>query len=336
MKAYEVREFGIDNLTLVDLKMPELKANQVLVRFHAASVNHRDLLVVNGKYNPRMKRPAIPFSDGAGEITEVGSEVTRWKAGDRVMPIFAQRWIEGEPSEEKRRTSLGAGAQWQGVLREYGAFHEDGMVQIPDHLSYEEAATLPCAAITAWQALAVSGDIKAGESVLTLGTGGVSVFALQFARLFGAHVISTSGSDEKLARIRDLGSDQAINYRKREDWDAAVLELTEKRGVDHVVEVGGGGTLARSINSVRVGGHIALIGALEAAGEFSYLPIFMKQIRLHGIFTGSRAMFEDMNRAITQAKLMPVVDKVFEFEQVCEALKHMESGSHFGKIVVRI
>lgn len=336
MKAYEVREFGIDNLALVEQAMPELRANDVLVRFHAASVNYRDLMVVNGKYNTRMKLPAVPFSDGAGIVTEVGAEVARWKAGDRVMPIFVQRWIDGGPSEEKRRTALGAGAQWQGVLRECGSFHEDGLVRIPDHLSYEEASTLPCAAITAWHALAVSGDLKAGESVLTLGTGGVSVFALQFAKIFGARVISTSSSDEKLSRMRDLGADEIINYKKREDWDAAVLELTDKRGVDHVVEVGGGGTLARSINSVRVGGHIALIGALEAAGEFSYLPIFMKQIRLQGIFTGSRAMFEDMNRAINESKLEPVIDKVFAFDQAREALTYMESGSHFGKIVLSI
>jgi NADPH:quinone reductase-like Zn-dependent oxidoreductase len=336
MKAYEVREFGIDNLALVDQEVPEIEANEVLVRFHAASVNYRDLMVVEGRYNPRMKLPAVPFSDGAGEIAEVGAEVSRWKAGDRVMPIFVQQWIDGGPSEEKRRTALGAGAWWQGVLREYGAFHEDGLVRIPDHLSYEEAATLPCAAITAWHALAVSGDLQAGETVLTLGTGGVSVFALQFAKLFGARVISTSSSDEKLSRMLGLGADETINYKKHEDWDAAVLELTDKRGVDHVVEVGGGGTLARSLNSVRVGGHIALIGALEAAGEFSYASIFMRQVRLQGIFTGSRTMFEDMNRAIDEAKLRPVVDKVFEFSQVKEALRHMERGSHFGKIVVKI
>lgn len=336
MKAYEVREFGIDNLALVEQEIPKPRPNEVLVKFHAASLNYRDMMVVSGTYNPRMKLPAVPFSDGAGEAVAIGSAVTKWNVGDRVMPIFAQGWIDGEPSEEKRRTSLGAGAQWQGVLREYGAFNEEGLVRIPEHLNYEEAAALPCAAITAWHALAVSGQLKAGETVLTLGTGGVSIFAMQFAKLFGARVISTSSSDEKLVRLKELGADEVINYKTREDWDSAVLELTGKRGVDHVVEVGGAGTLARSINAVRVGGHIALIGALEAAGDFSYLPIFMKSIRVQGIFTGSRAMFEEMNRAIELAKLKPVIDKVFPFDEVREALKYMEDGSHFGKIVIRI
>ena len=336
MKAYEVQEFGIDRLALVEQDPPEPGPREVVVKFHAASVNYRDLMVISGTYNPRMKLPAIPFSDGAGEITAVGGEVSKWKIGDRVMPIFVQEWIDGGPSEEKRRTALGAGPQWQGVLREYGAFGEQGLVRIPQHLSYEEASTLPCAAMTAWQALVVSGGLKAGDTVLTLGTGGVSVFALQIAKIFGAQVISTSSSDAKLERMKALGADETINYKTREDWDAAVLDLTNKRGVDHVVEVGGGGTLTRSISSVRVGGHIALIGALEVAGNFSYVPIFMKQIRLHGIFTGSRAMFEDMNRAIASAKLKSVIDHVFPFDEVRAALKHMESASHFGKIVVRI
>ncbi|MEP6850319.1 MAG: NAD(P)-dependent alcohol dehydrogenase [Acidobacteriota bacterium] len=336
MKAYEVQEFGIDKLALMEQDPPEPDSHEVVVKFHAASVNYRDLMVIGGAYNPHMKLPAIPFSDGAGEVTAVGGEVSKWKVGDRVMPIFVQEWIDGGPTEEKRRTALGAGSQWQGVLREFGAFSEQGLARVPDHLSYEEASTLPCAAVTAWQALVVSGGLKAGDTVLTLGTGGVSVFALQIAKMFGAQVISTSSSDEKLERMRMLGADEIINYKAREDWDTAVLELTRRRGVDHVVEVGGGGTLARSINSVRVGGHVALIGALEAAGNFGYVPIFMKQIRLHGIFTGSRDMFEDMNRAIGAAKLKPVVDHVFSFDQVPAALKHMESGSHFGKVVVRI
>jgi NADPH:quinone reductase-like Zn-dependent oxidoreductase len=336
MKAYEVQQFGIDELALVEHELPEPRAKEVLVKLHAASLNYRDLMVVEGKYNPRMKLPAVPFSDGAGEVAAVGSEVGKWKIGDRVMPIFVQEWIDGGPSEEKRRTALGAGAQWQGVLREYGAFSEESLVRVPEHLSYEEAATLPCTGVTAWHALAVSGQLKAGESVLTLGTGGVSLFALQFAKLFGARVVSTSSSDEKIAKLRELGADETINYKTHDDWDAAVLDLTGKRGVDHVVEVGGGGTLARSINSVRVGGHIALIGALAASGEFSYVPVFMKLIRVQGVFTGSRAMFEDMNRAIEAAKLRPVIGKVFKFDEAREALKYMESGSHFGKIVVTI
>jgi NADPH:quinone reductase-like Zn-dependent oxidoreductase len=336
MKAYEVQTFGIDNLALVEREVPEPGPNEVLVRFHAASLNYRDVMVVEGQYNPRMKLPAIPFSDGAGEVAAVGTGVTRWKVGDRVTPIFVQRWIEGPVDLQKSRTALGAGAQWDGVLREYGAFDEQSLVRIPDHLSYEEAATLPCTGVTAWHALVESGGLKAGDTVLTLGTGGVSVFAIQIAKLFGARVIATTGSEEKVNKLGELGADEVINYRTREDWDAAVNELTGKVGVDHVVEVGGGGTLARSINAVRIGGHIALIGALERAGEFSYVPIFMKLIRMQGIFVGSRQMFEDLNRAITVNRMKPVIDRTFEFGEVRDALRYMQSGRHFGKIVVRV
>lgn len=336
MKAYEIEEFGIENLAISERAEPEPKAGEILVRFQAASLNYRDLMVVWGTYNPKMKRPAVPLSDGAGEVVGLGDGVTKWAIGDRVMPIFAQRWYDGDSSEEKRRTSLGAGAQWDGVLREYGTFNEESVVRIPDHLSYEEASTLPCAAVTAWNALVVSGKLKAGESVLTLGTGGVSVFAAQFAKMFGARVVSTSGSDEKLERLRELGIYETVNYREREDWDAAVLEIVGKPGVDHVVEVGGSGTLGKSINVVRIGGHVAMIGALTGAAGFNPTTVFMKAIRLQGIFTGSRQTFEDMNRAISVNKLKPVIDRVFEFDEVPEAFRHMETASHFGKIVIKI
>ena len=336
MKAFEVQTFGIDNLALVEREVPQPRTHDVQVRFHAASLNYRDTMVVEGQYNPRMKMPAVPFSDGAGEVTAIGDEVTKWKVGDRVMPIFIQRWIEGPIDLQKSRTALGAGAQWDGVLREYGTFSEESLVRVPDQLTYEEASTLPCTAVTAWHALVESGNLRAGETILTLGTGGVSVFAIQIAKLFGSRVIATTGSEEKEARLRELGVDQIINYRNREDWDAAVHDLTDKVGVDHVVEVGGGGTLARSINAVRVGGHIAMIGALEQSGEFSYVPLFMKLIRMHGIFVGSRKMFEDLNRAIMAAGLKPVIDRTFEFGEVREALRYMQSGKHFGKIVVKI
>ncbi|CAN5446599.1 NAD(P)-dependent alcohol dehydrogenase [soil metagenome] len=336
MKAYVINEFGIDSLSLVEREMPEPGPNEVLVRLRAASLNYRDFMVVSGSYNPRMKLPAVPFSDGTGDVAAVGDGVTKWSAGDRVMPIFAQRWFDGETSEEKRRTSLGAGAQWDGVLREYGTFSEESVVTVPEHLSFEEASTLPCAAVTAWHALSVSGNLKAGDTVLTLGTGGVSIFALQIAKLFGARVISTSGSDEKISRLKELGADETINYKTREDWDKAVLELTGKKGVDHVVEVGGGGTLGRSLNAVRLGGHVAMIGALTGAATFDPIGVFMKAVRLQGIFVGSRKMFEDLNKAVIVNKLKPVVDRVFDFDQVKEALRYMESGSHLGKIVVKI
>ena len=337
MKVYEIREFGVDKLSLADRPAPAPESGEVLVKFHAASLNYRDIMIVSGSYNPKMKLPTIPISDGAGEITAVGDGVTKWKVGDRVMPIFAQRWFDGDSSEEKRKTSLGASPDWDGVLREFGTFSQESVVAIPEDLSYEEAATLPCAGITAWNAIAVSGRLKPGDSVLTLGTGGVSIFAIQFAKLFGARVISTSGSAEKIGKLHtDLGVAETVNYREHEDWDKAVLEIVSKPGVDHVVEVGGAGTLNKSINAVRIGGHIGLIGALTGAAGFSPTAVFMKSIRLQGIYTGSRAMFEDMNKAITVNKLKPVIDRVFEFDEIGEALKYMESGSHFGKIVVRI
>ncbi len=334
MKVYEIQQFGIDELAIVDRESSVPGPNEVLVNIKAASVNFRDHMVVTGTYNPRMKMPAIPFSDAAGVVASVGNSVTKWKAGDRVMPIFAQRWFDGDSSEEKRRTSLGAGPQWDGVLREYAAFSEDSVVRVPEHLSFEEAAALPCAAVTAWNALVVSGKLKAGDTVLTLGTGGVSIFAVQIAKLFGARVISTSSSDKKIERLRAIGADETINYRDRSDWDLAVLELTEKRGVDHVVEVGGADTLQRSLGAVRVGGHIALIGSLTGAGTFNPINVFMKSVRLQGIFTGSRSMFEDLNRAVNETKLKPVIDRVYSFDEVKDALRLIGSGAHFGKIVV--
>ncbi len=336
MKAYEIQEFGIDKLVVSEHDEPKPEGKAVVVKFHTASLNYRDFMVVSGTYNPRMKMPAVPLSDGAGEVVALGENVTKWKIGDRVTPLFAQRWFDGQSSEEKRRTSLGAGPQWNGVLREFGSFGEESVVAIPEHLSYEEAATLPCAALTAWNALFVSGKVRPGETVLTLGTGGVSVFAAQFAKMAGAKLIATSSSNEKLRGLTDLGADEVINYREIEDWDKAVLELTGGVGVDHVIEVGGAGTLARSINAVRVGGHVALIGALTGAGNFNPINVFMKAIRLQGIFVGSRAMMRHMNEAISVNSIKPVIDRVFGFDQIGEALAHMGNAGHFGKIVVRI
>ncbi|REJ79018.1 MAG: NAD(P)-dependent alcohol dehydrogenase [Acidobacteria bacterium] len=334
MKAYEIREFGIDNLAQAERPDPEPGAKQVVVRFKAASVNYRDLMMVEGRYNPNLNRPLVPFSDGAGEVVATGSEVTLWSEGDRVMPTFMQGWIDGEIDHEKARTALGG--DLDGVLAEYGVFSEEGLVKVPGHLSYEEAATLPCAAVTAWNALVVSGNLQRDESVLLLGTGGVSVFGLQFAKNFRAKTIITSSSDEKLGRADILGANHLFNYRENEAWDEAALVYTGRRGVDHVVEVGGAGTLARSLKAVRMGGHIALIGVLSKSDGVDPLPILMKSIRLHGIFVGSRTMFEEMNRRIADEYLKPVVDRVFGFDEVTEALNYMKSGSHFGKLVVSI
>jgi NADPH:quinone reductase-like Zn-dependent oxidoreductase len=333
MKAYKIQEFGIDKLTQVELDRPALGPGAVLVELHAASLNFRDVMVASGRYNPRMKLPAIPLSDAAGEIVEIGAGVTKWKVGDRVCSCVIPGWTSGGPTAESARTAIGAGGL-TGVAREYAPFKEDGVVATPETVSFDEAATLPCAALTAWHALAISGQVQAGETVLTLGTGGVSVFAVQFAKATGARVIATSSSDEKLARIRELGADETINYKATPDWDKVVLELTDGRGVDHVIEVGGSGTLTRSIKSVRVGGHIALIGALDMAGEFNPIPIFMKGIRVQGIFVGSREMFEDMNAFVSKHDIHPVIDRTFGFDELRDALHYMENGSHFGKIVI--
>jgi NADPH:quinone reductase-like Zn-dependent oxidoreductase len=335
MKVYEVRQFGIENLVLAERDEPQPRANEVVVKFHAASLNYRDLMFVRGTYNPKGCLPVVPFSDGSGEVVAVGADAKKWKVGDRVCTIFTQAWLEGSLSIEKRRTTLGAG-DLDGVLREYGTFNENGLVKIPGHVSFEEAATLPCAAVTAWHALVVSGNLKAGDTVLTLGTGGVSVFAMQFAKMHGARVIPTSSSDQKLTKAKELGVDEIINYKKTPDWDKEVLSLTNKIGADHVVEVGGAGTLSKSLNSVRIGGHVAVIGVLAGAGEFDPRSILMKAVRMQGILVGSRRMFEDMNKAIETNRMKPVIDKRFAFREVPEALRYMESGAHFGKIVIRL
>ena len=313
MKVYEVRQFGIENLVVAEHAEPRPRANEVVVKFHAASLNYRDLMFVRGTYNPKARLPAVPFSDGSGEVVAVGADARKWKVGDRVCTIFTQAWLEGSLSIEKRRTTLGAG-DLDGVLREYGAFDENGLVKIPEHLSFEQAATLPCAGVTAWNALVVSGNLKAGDTVLTLGTGGVSVFALQFAKMQGARVIATSSSDQKLAKAKELGADEIINYNETPHWDKEVLRLTNGIGVDHVVEVGGAGTLSKSLNSVRIGGHVVVIGVLAGAGEFDPRSVLMKAVRMQGILVGSRRMFEDMNTAIESNRMKPVMDKTFEFK----------------------
>ena len=336
MKAYEIQQFGIENLALVERAEPSPKEAEVKVKFHAASLNYRDLMMVTGKYNPKLKTPLVPFSDGAGEVVETGEKVTKFKPGDRVTPIFMQGWHDGAIDYAKARTTLGGDTD--GVLREFGTFDENGLVCIPDHFSYEEAATLPCAGVTAYNALFCSCGLKPSESVLLQGTGGVSIFALQMAGVFGAKTIITSSSDEKLERAKEFGADDLINYKKREDWDEAVLELTEKRGVDMVVEVGGAGTMPKSIRAVKMGGQVAVIGALSKGGEgIDPVRVLQKTIRMNGIYVGSRQMFEDMNRFFTQhPHLKPFIDRTFDFAEVKDALKYLESGAHFGKIVVKI
>jgi NADPH:quinone reductase-like Zn-dependent oxidoreductase len=324
--------FGLERLRQIDRPVSAPGPRQILMRVRAVSLNYRDLLVAKGLYNPKMALPRVPCSDGAGEVIAVGEGVIRAKVGDRVAAIFMQTWLAGGITEAAARSSLGG--DLDGMLAEQVLLHEDGIIPIPEHLTFEEAATFPCAALTAWNAL-IEGGLKPGESVLVQGTGGVSIFALQFARLAGARVFATSGSDEKLKRVLQLGAVAAVNYKTNPDWDKWCRTQTGG-GVDHVVEVGGAGTLERSIRTVRTGGHIALIGVLGGMGTVNPLPLLMKSIRLRGIFVGSRAMFEDMNRAIAASKLKPVIDRAFTFDQFPEALKHLESAAHFGKIVVSV
>ncbi len=317
---------------MLEHDVPKPGHGQVLVKIRAASVNYRDLLVISGKYSRNLPLPLIPFSDGAGEIVEIGEGVSRWKAGDRVAGIFFQQWLGGKITEAAARSALGGAID--GVLAEFVIFHEDGVVAVPQHLSYEEGATLPCAAVTAWNAL-TSGGLTCGQSVLTLGTGGVSTFALQFAKAAGAQIIATSSSDQKLGRVMKMGASEGIKYKTTPDWEKRVIELTEGIGVDLVVEVGGAGTLGKSLRAVRVGGHISLIGVLSGqSGEVNPLPATMKSVRIQGIFVGSREMFEAMNRVVTLHQIRPVIDRMFPFEAVKEALRYMKSGAHFGKVVV--
>jgi NADPH:quinone reductase-like Zn-dependent oxidoreductase len=336
MKVIEVQgKFGLDSLTVTERPQPIPGPGQVLVKVHAASLNFRDLLLITGAYDPKLKLPFVPLSDGAGEIAAVGASVTHAKVGDRVANLFMPKWVEGDLTPAKAASALGASND--GMLAEYVVLPEDGAVPIPDHLSFEQAATLPCAAVTAWNALMTPGNIRPGDSVLLQGTGGVSLFALQFARLGGARVILTSSSDEKLERAHKLGASDGINYRTTPDWEVPVRDLTGGRGVDHVIEVGGAGTLPKSFKAVRTGGLISLIGILTGgAGQVNPLPLLMKGITLRGVFVGSGAMFEAMNRAIVLHHLEPVVDRVFSFEQIRDALAYLQSGAHFGKIVLRV
>jgi len=332
MKAYEIQNFGIDGLILANRSTPEPACNQVLIKMHAWALNYRDWMTATGRYNPRLKLPQIPLSDGAGEIVSVGSAVEGFKPGDRVASTFFERWVSGISTDAQAKTALGAGRD--GVLAEYVALHQDGVIKIPQHLSYVEAATLPCAGLTAWNA--VTGNFKPGDTVLTLGTGGVSIFALQFARLGGARVIATSSSNDKLEKAKALGAHETFNYKDIPEWGKYVRQITGGRGVDLVVEVGGPGTFNKSVAAVRRGGTIALIGALAAGTDVNVLPVLMNAIRVQGIFVGSREMFSAMNAAISLHQLHPVIDRAFSFDEVQEAYKLMESGSHFGKICIEL
>lgn len=336
MKAYELQaKSGLESLTRTERAEPRPGPGQILIRTRAWSLNFRDLSVARGAYGGPAAKALIPLSDGVGEVIEVGAGVTRTKTGERVAGIFMQGFLAGGITAQALTTALGGAID--GMLAEYVVLSEQGVVQLPAHLTDEEAATLPCAAVTAWNALVREARIKAGDTVVLLGTGGVSLFALQFAKLHGARAILTSSSDEKLEIGRRLGADAVINYKTRPDWDKAVLDLTEGRGADVVVEVGGAGTLDKSLAAVRAGGTVCLIGVLTGtAGAVNTAAILRRHVRLQGIYVGSREMFEEMNRAIARHALRPWIGKSFEFEQARAAYDFLASGAHTGKVTLRL
>jgi NADPH:quinone reductase-like Zn-dependent oxidoreductase len=322
------------DLRLIDRPEPTPGAGQVLVRIRAGSLNYRDQLVVTGTYftGPNT-RDLIPMSDAAGDVAAVGAGVSRVRVGDRVAGCFFQRPVDAAPGSPP----LALGSPLDGTLADYIVFHEDGVVAIPDSLTYEEAACLPCAGVTAWHSLFRAGrPIHAGDTVLVLGTGGVSIFALQFARAAGARVIATSSTDEKLQRVRAMGASEAINYTRTPEWEKEVLRATG-RGVDCVIEVGGGGTFARSVQSLAGGGKVCLVGFVAGRdGDTNPFPLMYKAGNLHGIFVGDREMFEEMNRAIAVNQIKPVVDRVFRFEEAQQAFAHHASGQFIGKVVIQM
>jgi len=336
MKVFQIQDnWSMDNLTLTQRPKPEPGSGQVLLQMKAASLNFRDLLVPKRGYGALTGTlPLIPISDGVGEVIATGEGVRRVVVGDRVCPIMIQSWISGPPT--MKRVSSTLGGPLDGVMAEYMVLNVDCVVQAPEHLSNEEAATLPCAALTAWSAVVTDGQIKAGDRVLVQGTGGVSLFALQFAKLHGAHVIVTSSSDEKLQRAINLGADEGINYLSTPEWGKEAKRIADPDGVDLIIEVGGQKTLQQSLYAIRAGGTISLIGVLSGLNiDVSLGPIVTRKVRLQGITVGSRDGMEAMIRAISQHAIKPVIDRIFAFEELREALDYLERSGHFGKICIR-
>jgi NADPH:quinone reductase-like Zn-dependent oxidoreductase len=337
MRAYQLPKggAGIEALTKTERPNPKPGHRQVLVKVAACSLNFRDLGIVRGTYRMPVRDNIIPLSDGAGEVIEVGTGVTRVKTGDKVAGCFFQRWPGGEPPADVQANALGGSTD--GMLAEYAVLEEEGVVKVPAHLSVEEGASLPCAAVTAWHAIMEHARLIAGQTVLLQGTGGVSVFGLQLAHAMGMQTVITSSSDDKLAKAKKLGASQTVNYKTTPDWEKAAMEFTGGRGVDQVIEVGGAGTFAKSFGAIRVGGKISMIGNLSGpATELNPGLIMAKRANIQGISVGSTQMFEAMNRAISANAIKPVIDKVFGFDEVKAAYNHMAAGAHFGKIVIRV
>ncbi|WP_028777151.1 zinc-dependent alcohol dehydrogenase family protein [Shimazuella kribbensis] len=336
MKTFEIKQtFGLDSLVAGERSIPVPGSHEVLIRLDAVSLNYRDLSVIKGIFNPDQSLPLIPVSDGVGKVMELGEQVSRVKKGDRVSANYAQKWISGTPNSEQLYSTIGSPTD--GLLAEYAIVHEDALVLIPEHLTDEEASTLPIAGVTAWHAIVAEGKVKAGDTVVIQGTGSVSLFALQFAKLHGAKVIITSSNDEKLVETKKLGADFGINYSTNPDWDKAVLAYTNGIGADHVLDVGGAHTINKSISAIRIGGRVSMVGNLTGiiAPEFNILAVMLKKPTIQGINGGSRKMFEAMNQAIAQNKLHPVIDRVFPFEQSIEAFRYQDKENQFGKIVIK-
>ncbi len=332
MRLYEMQAAtGPDGWKLTERAEPTPGPGQALVKVKAVSLNYRDLALSK---NPRQKFPTVPLSDGAGEVVAVGEGVTRIAVGDRVAANFFLNWHSGEMQGEYHASALGGAVD--GMLAEYVALPEQCLVRLPDYLRYEEAATLPCAAVTVWNALFEQSNLQPGDTVLLLGTGGVSIFGLQFAKMVGARVILTSSSEAKRERAAALGADATLNYRTTPDWEKAVWDMTGKRGVDHVLEVGGGGTMEKSLRAARFGGTVSAVGVLTGfEGRIDPFLMVGRSLRVNGIYVGSVEMFTRMLRAMTQNRLQPIIDRVFAFEEAPQALAYLESGAHFGKIVIR-
>ena len=324
---------GLDSIKVVDRPEPKAGRRQVLVKLAACSLNARDLGVAAGAFPVYAKQGLTPLSDGAGEVVAIGADVLKVKVGDRVAGCFFQRWPGGAPGPQTAMSALGGALP--GVLAEYAVLEEDGVVLIPAHLSYQEAAALPCAAVTAWHALVEHGQAMAGKTILVIGSGGVSLFALQIGKALGSRVMMISSSDEKIERGKVLGAVHGVNYTSQPDWDAAVQDYTGG-GVDHVVEVGGAGTFVRSLAALKTGGKISLIGALSRVGDVNPLAILAKRANIQGISVGSTQMFEALCATMSIVGMKPVIDTIYPMAEIRAAYRHMQTSVHFGKIVIEI
>lgn len=335
MKVMQLPGFGIERLEIVDSDVPKPRSGQVLVRFKAAALNYRDFQIISGDFTPNVTFPLIPLSDGAGQIVAVGEGVTELQTGDRVTPLFFPKWLSGEALRGER--SVSSGLEVPGVAREYGVYDQTEVVKMASHLNYLEAACFPCAGLTAWTSLVTISGIKRGDTVLVQGTGGVALFALQFAKALGANVVTISSSDAKLARAKALGADHCINYRVTPQWGPIAFELADGRGVDAVIEIGGTGTLENSVQAIRHGGHVPIIGYLAGAQiGLTVYSLIQKNANFHGVGVGNRHDYKQMMDFVETHKIRPVVDKTFGFAEVDRGLRELAEGGHFGKLAVEI